>query len=377
MQQVIMFHLPLIFKRTQTGAIQEWLITIEGNSFFTTEGQTNGKKTISKPTIVKGKNIGRSNETTACEQALKQAKSKWTKKIETGYTEDIKKIDIALTYFSPMLAHKYNNYKTKIKFPVLVSAKIDGARVIATKNGLYTRNGKEYLSCPHINKLLKPLFKVHPTWVIDGEVYSHDNNFEKIMSLVKKKKPKEEDLKASEEMVKLWVFDGVIDDKKCEFKNRFNMIKNEITNLIPDYEKHIVFVENKIANNHEEVVKAHDKYVEQGYEGVMIRIVDSPYECKRSKNLLKLKSFQDDEFEILEIIEGIRGRSNMAGKIKVKDKQGNIFGAGIKGGEEYYKELLKNKDKLVGKLATVRYQELSKDGIPRFPVVVNIDPIDR
>jgi len=377
MQQVIMFHLPLIFKRTQTGAIQEWLITIEGNSFFTTEGQTNGKKTISKPTIVKGKNIGRSNETTACEQALKQAKSKWTKKIETGYTEDIKKIDIALTYFSPMLAHKYNNYKTKIKFPVLVSAKIDGARMIATKDGLHTRNGKEYLSCPHINKLLKSLFKIHPEWVIDGEVYSHDNNFEKIMSLVKKKKTKEEDLKASEEMVKLWIFDGVTDNKKSEFTTRFELIKKEIRALIPNYKKHIVFVNNEFAYSHEEVVKAHDIFVEHGYEGVMIRVQDSPYECKRSKNLLKLKNFLDDEFEIIEVIEGIGGRSDMAGKLKVKDKQGNIFGAGIKGGEEYYKELLKNKDKLVGKLATVRYQELSKDGIPRFPVVINIDPIDR
>jgi len=372
-----MTNLPLIFKRTQTGAIQEWQIIIKDNYFYTKEGQTTGKKTTSKPTIVQGKNIGRSNETTPEEQAYKEAKSKWTKKIETGYTEDIKKIDIALTYFSPMLAHKYNNYKTKIKFPVLVSAKIDGARMIATKDGLHTRNGKEYLSCPHINKLLKSLFKIHPEWVIDGEVYSHDNNFEKIMSLVKKKKPKEEDFKASEEMVKLWIFDGVTDNKKSEFTTRFELIKKEIRALIPNYKKHIVFVNNEFAYSHEEVVKAHDIFVEHGYEGVMIRVQDSPYECKRSKNLLKLKNFLDDEFEIIEVIEGIGGRSDMAGKLKVKDKQGNIFGAGIKGGEEYYKELLKNKDKLVGKLATVRYQELSKDGIPRFPVVVNIDPIDR
>ncbi len=100
-----------------------------------------------------------------------------------------------------MLAHKYNDYKDKIDFPVLVSPKIDGCRMIATKDGLYTRNGKEYLSCPHISKLLAPIFEKYPEWVIDGEIYSHDNNFEKIVSLVKQSKPTKEDLKASEEII--------------------------------------------------------------------------------------------------------------------------------------------------------------------------------
>jgi len=372
-----MINLPLIFKRTQTGATQKWRITTHGNSYFTTEGQVNGKQTISKPTIVKGKNIGRSNETTPEEQAISEATAKWTKKIETGYTEDIGKVDSAKKYFAPMLAHKYNDYKDKIQFPVLVSPKIDGARMVATKNGLYTRNGKEYVSCPHIAKLLAPLFEVHPNWVIDGEVYSHDNNFEKIMSLVKKSKPKEEDLKESEEMVKLWVFDGVTDNDTPEFYMRFVLIQNEIKRLITDYKKHIIFVENEFVYEHEDVVKAHDKFVELGYEGVMIREPAGSYENKRSKNLLKLKSFSDDEFEIIEVLEGKGQRSGMAGKLKLKDKKGNIFGAGIKGGEEYYKELLKNKDKLVGQMATIRYQNLSEDGIPRFPVAVNIAPFDR
>ena len=105
----------------------------------------------------------------------------------------------------------------------------------------------------------------------------------------------------------------------------------------------------------------------------MIRNIYGVYECKRSKNLLKLKSFNDDEFEIVEVIEGIGQRSGMAGKLKVKDKKGNVFGSGIKGGEEYYKQLLKDKDILVGKLATIRYQELSADGIPRFPICIQID----
>jgi len=365
-----------IYKRTSTGAIQQYEIVVEGNSFYTIIGQVDGKLTTSKPTVCEGKNIGRSNETTPEEQAELEAKAKWQKKIDKGYTEDINAIDTAKQYFDPMLANKYDKYKEKIAFPVLVSPKIDGCRMVATKDGLYTRNGKEYVSCPHIHNALKPFFKEHPDWVIDGEIYSHDNEFEKIVSLVKRSKPDAQDLADSERMIKLWIFDGVSGNANTGFENRFNLIKTEVNKLVANID-FFKFVENKEADSHEDVVKAHDEYVAEGYEGVMIRICNSPYENKRSKYLLKLKNFLDEEFEILEIVEGSGNRAGMAGKLLVKTKDGKEFGAGIKGGEEYYKELLKDKSAYVGKLATIRFQNLSQDGIPRFPVAVNIDPIDR
>jgi len=370
-------QLPIIFKRTETGSIQQLELIVKNNTFYTVTGKVGGKLITSIPTVVEGKNIGRSNETSPVEQAIKEAQAKWDKKVEKGYSTNIKKIDTCRTYFEPMLAHKYNDYKDNIKFPVLVSPKIDGCRMVAQKNGLWTRNGKPYVSCPHIIELLKPIFDIHPTWVIDGEVYSHDNNFEKIISLVKRTKPTITDLKDSEDMVKLWIFDGLTEYKTMGFWTRFDKIKNEIKNLIPDYKKHIVFVENEIANSHEEVVKAHDKYVSQGYEGVMIRVADSEYENKRSKHLLKLKAFLDDEYEIIDIIEGKGNRSGMAGNLELKMPNGKTFSAGIRGGEDYYKELLKNKNKLIGKNTTIRYQNLSEDGIPRFPIAINIAPIDR
>ena len=346
-------QLPIIFKRTETGSIQQLELIVKNNTFYTVTGKVGGKLITSIPTVVEGKNIGRSNETSPVEQAIKEAQAKWDKKVEKGYSTNIKKIDTCRTYFEPMLAHKYNDYKDNIKFPVLVSPKIDGCRMVAQKNGLWTRNGKPYVSCPHIIELLKPIFDIHPTWVIDGEVYSHDNNFEKIISLVKRTKPTITDLKDSEDMVKLWIFDGLTEYKTMGFWTRFDKIKNEIKNLIPDYKKHIVFVENEIANSHEEVVKAHDKYVSQGYEGVMIRVADSEYENKRSKHLLKLKAFLDDEYEIIDIIEGKGNRSGMAGNLELKMPNGKTFSAGIRGGEDYYKELLKNKNKLIGKNTTI------------------------
>jgi DNA ligase 1 len=369
-------QLPLIYKKTQTGATQTWQIIVKDNTFYTIEGQLNGALTQSKPTICEGKNIGRANETSPEEQAIKEAQAKWDKKIEKGYTENVKDINTSKRFFEPMLAHKYLDYKDNVTFPMLVSPKIDGCRMIAKADGLWTRNGKPYNSCPHITTILKPIFDKHPNWVIDGEIYSHDVPFEKVVSLVKRTKPDEQDLIDSEKLIQYWIFDGIVDDKTLGFEERFKLLKDEIAKLIGK-SKSIKFVDAKEIKSAEELESSHDKFVADGFEGAMIRIIGSPYENKRSKNLLKYKKFLDEEFEIVSIDEGRGSRSGMAGMITLKMKNGKTFGAGIRGGEEYYKELLKDKKKYIGKLATIRYQNLSEEGIPRFPIAVNIAPIDR
>ncbi len=126
-------QLPIIFKRTETGSIQQLELIVKNNTFYTVTGKVGGKLITSIPTVVEGKNIGRSNETSPVEQAIKEAQAKWDKKVEKGYSTNIKKIDTCRTYFEPMLAHKYNDYKDNIKFPVLVSPKIDGCRMVAQK----------------------------------------------------------------------------------------------------------------------------------------------------------------------------------------------------------------------------------------------------
>lgn len=368
--------LPVIYKRTQTGAIQQWEIIINNDSFYTIEGQYGGVLTTSKPTIVEGKNIGKANETSLKEQAIKEAQAKWDKKIEKGYTEDMNAVDTSKKFFEPMLSHKYVDYKDDVIFPILVSPKLDGCRMVAQKKGLYTRNGKPYISCPHINKILKPLFEKHPNWVIDGEVYTHDVPFEKVVSLVKQSKPTKEDLEESEKLVQYWIFDGVVDDKSLGFEDRYKLIREEVTKAV-GHHPNIKFVITIKINSDKEVDEWHDSFVGKGFEGCMLRKPDSPYENKRSKNLLKYKKFLDEEFTIDDIEEGLGSRSGMAGKLVLKMKSGKTFGAGIRGGEDYYKQLLLDKKKLIGKLATIRYQNLSEDGIPRFPIAVNIAPIDR
>jgi DNA ligase-1 len=363
--------LPIIYSKTITGATQQWEIIVEGNTFHVKEGLVGGKLTENKPTIVAGKNTGKANETSDEEQAYKEAKSKWDKKIETGYHEDINDINDESAYVEPMLAQKYVDRKDEVVFPIYGSNKIDGHRGILSKVGLYTRNGKKYTSCNHIEELLKPLFKAHPLWIIDGELYTHNYPFEKISSLIRKTKPTAEDLEESKKVIQYYIFDTIVDDKSAGFKDRFELMKKEILRLIGK-NKSIVFVENTELNSHDEIDNAHDKSVQIGFEGLMIRIINSPYENKRSKNLLKYKKFFDEEYEIVDILEGKGNRGNMAGSLMVKSKDGKVFNSGIRGGEDYYKILWKNKKDFIGKLATIRYQEKSEDDIPRFPIAVNI-----
>ena len=368
-------NLPTLFKRNTNGSIQVWTIIVKDNSFHTIEGLRDGKLTSSTPTIIFGKNEGKKNETNSNQQAEKEAEAKWKKKLEEGYFESVDEIDTEKGLFKPMLAEMYLDRKDEIVFPVLVSTKIDGHRMIAKRDGLWTRNGKKYFSCPHIERMLKPLFLVHPNWVIDGEIYSHDENFEKVSSLVRKTKPTKEDLEESEKIMQYWIFDGVIDNKTTNFSIRFERIKSEIRKVIGEDNKSFKFVENIEVNSHEEIESYHTQFVAEGFEGLMVRL-DKGYENKRSKFLLKYKKFKDMEFEIVDVEEGVGNRSGMAGNLVLEMYDGKTFCANIRGSKEYYKQLLQNKKSIIGKKATVRYQNLTEDGKPRFPVVIEIDRWD-
>jgi len=103
----------------------------------------------------------------------------------------------------------------------------------------------------------------------------------------------------------------------------------------------------------------------------MIRLDLGPYENKRSKQLLKYKDFQDDEFLILDVVEGEGNRSGMAGKLicKIGD---DTFGCTMTGTQEFMTQVLKDREKVVGLEATVKFQDYTPDGKPRFPTLKTI-----
>lgn len=360
--------LPTLYSRTSTGAVQTWTIEVEDDSFRTIHGQLDGKLQTTEWTVCEATNIGRANERTPQEQADFEARALWQKKLDSGYKTDINDIDTR-TFIEPMLAKKWEDRKDKVEFPVYSQPKLDGMRAIITKDGAKSRNGKDWVAIPHILKVLKPLFDAYPGLVLDGELYNHDlkHDFNKITSLVKKTKPTAKDLQESSEVVQFWWYDivghytfGKRKDMIKEFKEEFGL--PECIQVVPTH-----FVENS-----EELDELYGGYLENGYEGQMIRL-DTPYECKRSSTLLKRKEFQDQEYKILDILEGVGNRSGYAGAMVFENELGIQFNSNIKGDRKWLQELLDNKSQYIGQLATVVFFNKTPDkSVPRFPFVHSI-----
>lgn len=359
-----------LYKRAKKGKLQQWSIEVDRNQYITREGYVDGKITTSKPTVCIAKNVGKSNETSPEQQAESEALSKWKKKQEKGYVQDPKLVDNVFV-IEPMLAHKWSKYKSKIRGVVASQPKLDGIRCIATKNGLFTRTGKKILAAPHIERLIAQILEgLDDNVMLDGELYNHSlkDDFNKITSIVRKSKLTTKDIETSLQLLQYHVYDII--NTSRSFSYRFEALKY----LIPQDSSHLKLVPTYFYENinsqktQTSLDKAYQQYLADGYEGQMIRKTDSQYEKgKRSKNLLKRKEFIDQEFEIIDIEEGIGNRSGMMGRVKFKN-----FDANARGSHQYFKELLVNKHKYVGKMATVRYQNLTPDGIPRFPVMIAI-----
>lgn len=356
---------PTLYSRTSTGAVQVWDIELQGNAFRVICGQQNGQAVVSEWNSCQGKNVGRANEKSPEEQALAEAKAKWEKKCKTGYTPDLKKVDSCMAYTDPMLARKYAD--VEFEFPVYSQSKLDGIRCIARADGLWSRTGKPIVSAPHISRALAPLFQREPDLILDGELFAdkHKDDFNAIVSLAKQSKPTPEDLVKSEATLQYWVYD------MPSHPGNFSKRSEAISELLGKVGGCIVVLPTTLVKNQEELDAKYAEYLEDGQEGQIIRL-DGPYEHKRSKFLLKRKEFLDEEFEILDITEGRGNRSGMFGRAQCVTKEGIEFEANARGNAEYYTELLKNKQKYIGQMATVRYQNLTPDGKPRFGVIVAI-----
>jgi len=362
--------LDTIYKKTKTGATQEWTIEVVGNKYRTHSGQVGGQITTNEWTIVYGKNEGKANATTDSEQCMKETVAKRTKKLESGYFENIKHIH-KQQYFEPMLASKWEDSKDKITYPIFSQPKLDGIRCIVTKDGMFSRNGKSIISAPHIYESLKPLFDENPDLIFDGELYADKfaNDFNKIVSLVKKTKPTDSDLKESKKNIQYWIYDLPNEDDTFEIRSQ------SLYDLFMEWScftKHCINVDTDVCKSEKEVMEFYEQYVDAGFEGQMLRL-DGKYENKRSKNLMKHKSFVDEEYIIKDIVEGEGNRTGTAGYFVFETEDGKTFKSNVKGTWEETEEMLKSRKKLIGKSATVKYFNLTPDGIPRFPYVINID----
>ena len=245
--------------------------------------------------------------------------------------------------------------------------KLDGIRCIARKDGLWTRSGKEIVSCPHIQDELNEFFKLHPEAILDGELYNHElkDDFNKITSLVRKEKPTEEDLQETKNMVEYHVYDRA--DHIGDYYERMNepCMCNNIEGT------HIKRVHINIVETKKELDDRYEEYLEQGYEGQMIRLNEPYQQNKRSKYLMKRKEFITEEFPVHSFSEGGGNWSGTVKKFHLTDVNdgGKVVDAGVRGSRDKLKKLLD--DGIVPKWATLRYFGKTPDGNYRFPVVID------
>jgi len=359
-----------LYKKDQNNNIRVWWMEIEDDKYRAHSGVLDGKIVVSKWKTAIPKNTGKVNSTTGHEQAISEVEAKYVfQEYQGKYFESLEMAKIAKAqFFAPMLAKKYEDVKTS--FPVFVQPKLDGIRCIATKEGLYSRNGKELVATPHVSEALISFFDDNPDTVLDGELYNHDmkHDFEKIISLARKTKPTDLDLEESE-TIQYHIYDIVSDQS---FNDRFFTAKEDIDAILAsDTLGCIKIVDTYLVEDQELLDMYYGKFLEDGYEGQMLRDTSTGYEQKRSKSLLKRKEFEDAEFKIISIEEGIGNWAGFAKVCVIELEDGTTQKASLRGNFQANKKLLEEKDQYVGGEATVRYQNRTADGKLRFAVVTS------
>jgi DNA ligase-1 len=378
-----MKKLPKLFARNSDGTIQEWEIVVDGNKFATIHGKQNCLMVTSEWTVCEGKNLGKKNATTPEEQAFSEAESRWEKKQKSGgYWLDIKDID-KTKFVEPMLAEHFVDHKHKLKYPVMVDRKYNGMRQVTTRGGTATRKGEVIHTSPHIFEALKPLFKKFPQLVLDGELYNHEYRFKlnEFIKIVRKTKHfTAEDLAKSKEIVKYYVYDGY----GFDFKDEGGGIVSEETpcfarrqslkDLLKDI-PYIVVAPFEICHSEEHVMSVYDSYVADGYEGAIVRSWDAPYQHKRSRDLLKVKPEDKNDYEgkIIAINEGTGNWSGVA-KTATIEWKGNVFEATFKGTYEELAEVLKNAKDWINEEVTFLHIGYTGKATPTAPKGLPFSP---
>lgn len=364
-----------LYKKTKTGAIQEWSISVIDNVMTTRHGQVGGAIQEGSESIQEGKNIGRSNETTPDEQAQAEAEARWTKKLKSGYVTDPSGEGCTLGGVLPMLAQSYEKHAKKIKFPAMLQPKLDGMRCIAIFDGknvtLWSRTRKPITSAPHIVKELEEKLVGNDTLIFDGELYADKlyNDFEKIISLARQETPGE-----GHEQLEYHIYDMV--------RGETNDVRQKVLKNVHFYQqfKFIKLVPTLEVRSNEEVLDCTAEFIQDGYEGGIVRNYHGRYINSRSFDLQKVKGYVDDGSMVLEMMEddfvvlGINeGRGKLAGHaatFAMRTPAGDHFNATPNGEHSRLKEIFENPDLVLGKVATVCFFGYTgKNKVPRGPKV--------
>jgi len=266
----------------------------------------------------------------------------------------------------PMLAHKFDEPRVEFAKGVYMQPKLDGVRCLFTQHGAYSRTGKKFMNVKHIEESLQPLFDNSPDMVLDGELYNHElkNDFEKIISLVRKQKPTDEHRASAQNLVQFHVYDYIDGNYSAYYIRKWNL---ERSNIYSDVVKP---VESMLVYNLAEAIGKHKLSISNGYEGSILRSRDGIYKHGRSYDLMKFKDFSDTEATIIDYVSGKGKRTGTLGKFIMIDDKGVKFGCPPGKGYSYkdLANMLENIDTFIGKRATFTYFQRTKAGSYRHPL---------
>ena len=276
----------------------------------------------------------------------------------------------------PMLAYPVSAKPIDYSKPTFIQPKLDGVRCVIQRESdfpgqeylasfsvkAYSRTGKEWKNIDHILAELKPFFFKYPNIILDGELYNHDlkDNFEKIISLVRKTKPTAEDRVEASRLTQFHCYDVI--DENMTFEQRDGFIK-----LNFPFSESLKMVDTWTVTSEEHAKEVHNQNLDNDYEGSIVRTNDT-YACKRSHNLRKFKDFHDTEATLTGWVEGKGKRAGTIGKFTAIDADGIEFGMPVMDKFKYLQENFDEMKTWVGKIATFTYFERTKANSYRHPL---------
>lgn len=364
-----------LYTRDASGATRFWRMELnpdDPTQYRTISGVLGGAEVPTAWTTATPKNVGRANATTAAEQAVAEMEATYRQKLDRKYHEDPNNVG-AHKFFAPMLAKTLDDRVKQVLGRVaFIQPKLDGYRCVASVGGLHSRQGKPW-HLPHIVEALQPFFDEDPDLLFDGELYNHDlrDDFNTLGSLIKKGNRSSAEEERVRSTIQYHVYDlpghsGGFSARIGELHTVYGYSKGLDD---PLYDGPIRLVATHPITTQGSIDELYAGFMEQGYEGAMVRL-DEPYEVgKRSKSLLKLKDFQDGEFELVRVEEGLGNWAGYAKTATIRLKDGREQSSGMRGSREFLAQVLRDWKRY--SQVTVRYQNVTPDGFLRFPIIVD------
>ncbi len=339
--------------RKNANSIGTWRIWAEGKIIHIAHATVMGGSEVRHTEEVDDGKQGR----TLGEQVQSRILSRISRMRDRGYKDTL---DDARTGTSnqlgldrPMLAQSITKVRNPNTVRAVLQKKLNGHRCLVTKQEgeivAYTRQGKPIPSIKHIIQALAP--RIPEGVTIDGELYAHGVKLQTIASWIKREQSNTYDLN-------LVCYDVMAPDR---YIDRHAELASMVQGAMTDAPGKVLVLPYEPFTDFESMIRRRDVVRAAGFEGMMLRLDGRGYEAgQRSSSLLKVKVFEDDEFQVTDVIQSSDGW----GICVCRTKDGKPFKTSAPGNFAEKEEVLRNKDNYIGRMLTVEYAELTADGIP-------------